>query len=73
MDRIIDAIEIELNREERGRLWADLQRLYATDLPVLPLHFRSDAYILPTWLTGVRPTGHKYTTTNWVEEWRVVE
>jgi peptide/nickel transport system substrate-binding protein len=73
MDRLIDAIEVELNREERGRLWAELQRLYATDLPVLPLYFRADAYVLPKWLTGVRPTGHKYTTMNWVEEWGVSE
>ena len=73
MDRLIDAIEIELDRQERGQLWADLQRLYATDLPVLPLYFRANAYILPAWLEGVRPTGHKYTTTNWIENWRVVE
>ncbi|NQW08703.1 MAG: peptide ABC transporter substrate-binding protein [Alphaproteobacteria bacterium] len=73
MDRLIDATEIELDREKRGRLWADIQRLYATELPVLPLYFRADSYILPTWLQGVRPTGHKYTTTNWIEDWRVVE
>lgn len=73
MDRIIDAIEIELDRDRRAGLWAELQRLYATDLPVLPLYFRADAYILPTWLEGVRPTGHKYTSTNWIEEWRVAE
>lgn len=73
MDRIIDAIEIELDRDKRGALWAELQRLYATDLPVLPLYFRADSYILPKWLTGVRPTGHKYTTTNWIETWGVSE
>lgn len=73
MDRLIDAIEIELDRNTRASLWAELQRLYATDLPVLPLYFRADAYILPTWLQGVRPTGHKYTTTNWIEEWRVAD
>ncbi|WPZ32419.1 peptide ABC transporter substrate-binding protein [Thalassobaculum sp. OXR-137] len=73
MDRLIDAIQIELDRDKRGALWAEFQRLYATDLPVLPLYFRADSYILPKWLEGVRPTGHKYTTTNWIEEWRVAE
>jgi peptide/nickel transport system substrate-binding protein len=73
MDRLIEAIEVELDRDKRGALWADLQRLYATDLPVLPLYFRADSYILPKWLEGVRPTGHKYTTTNWIEDWRVAE
>ncbi len=70
MDRLIDAIEIELDRTERGQLWGELQRLYASDLPVLPLYFRANAFILPTWLEGLRPTGHKYTTTNWIEDWR---
>jgi peptide/nickel transport system substrate-binding protein len=38
---------------------------------VLPLYFRSDTYVLPKWLKGVRPTGHSAPTTLWVEEWRV--
>src|ERR1700722_18119844 len=36
MDRIIDALEIELDKEKRKVLWAEAQRLYATDLPSLP-------------------------------------
>ena len=44
--------------------------LYARDLPVIPLYWRANAYVLPKWLEGVRPTGHQGTTTLWVEEWR---
>jgi peptide/nickel transport system substrate-binding protein len=69
MDRIIDALEVELDPDKRNVLWAEAQRLYATDLPSLPLFFRSDAYILPKWLTGVRPTGNQYPTTLWVTDW----
>ena len=69
MDRIIDALEVELDPDKRKVLWAEAQRLYATDLPSLPLYFRSDAYILPKWLTGVRPTGNQYPTTLWVTDW----
>jgi len=69
MDRIIDALEVELDRDKRKTLWGAAQRLYATDLPSLPLYFRSDAYILPKWLTGVRPTGNQYPTTLWVTDW----
>jgi peptide/nickel transport system substrate-binding protein len=69
MDRIIDALEIELDPDKRKILWAAAQRLYATDLPSLPLYFRSDAFILPKWLTGVRPTGNQYPTTLWVTDW----
>jgi peptide/nickel transport system substrate-binding protein len=69
MDKIIDALEIELDPEKRKALWAAAQRLYATDLPSLPLYFRSDAFILPKWLTGLRPTGNQYPSTLWVTDW----
>ena len=71
-DRLIDAIEIELDRNRRAQLWHRFQALYAEELPALPLYFRADAYILPKWLKGVRPTGHQYPTTLWIEEWRSV-
>lgn len=70
MDELIDSIELELDRDKRRALWTELQRLYATDLPALPLYFRADAYILPKWLKGVVPTGHQFPTTLWVETWR---
>ncbi|HWB49898.1 MAG TPA: peptide ABC transporter substrate-binding protein [Stellaceae bacterium] len=69
MDRVIDALEVELDPEKRKTLWAEAQRIYATDLPSLPLYFRSDAFILPKWLTGVRPTGNQYPTTLWSTDW----
>ncbi|HLN23781.1 MAG TPA: peptide ABC transporter substrate-binding protein [Patescibacteria group bacterium] len=70
MDKLIDAIEIELDRDKRRVLWSQLQALYAEDLPDLPLTFRSDPYVLPKWLKGVEPTGHQAPTTLWVENWR---
>jgi peptide/nickel transport system substrate-binding protein len=70
MDEIIDRIEIELDRGKRKELWSRLQRLYAEELPVIPLYWRATPYILPKWLTGIRPTGHQGTTTLWIEEWR---
>jgi peptide/nickel transport system substrate-binding protein len=71
-DRLIDAIEIELDRTRRAALWHRLQALYAEELPALPLFFRADAYVLPKWLKGVTPTGHQFPTTLWIENWRVV-
>ena len=70
MDRLIDAIEIELDRPKRKVLWQRLQALYTEDLPVIPLYWRANAYVLPKWLKGLRPTGHLGTTTLWIEEWR---
>ncbi len=70
MDRLIDAIERELDPEKRRSLWAELQRLYASDLPVLPLYFRANPHIWPKWLEGVVPTGHQAPTTMGIEHWR---
>jgi peptide/nickel transport system substrate-binding protein len=72
-DRLIDRIEVELNRSKRAALWERLQRLYAEELPALPLYFRADAYVLPKWLRGVVPTGHQYPTTLWIENWQVAK
>ncbi len=71
MDKLIDSIEGELDRDKRRALWAQLQNLYAEDLPELPLTFRADPYILPLWLKGIEPTGDEFPTTLWVENWRV--
>lgn len=73
MDRIIDSLETECEDADQRRLWSELQTLYATDLPVLPLYFRANPYILPKGLEGVRPTGHQFPSTLWVEEWRMAE
>lgn len=70
MDDLLDRIERELDFDRRKALWARLQQIYAEDLPVLPLYWRANTYVLPKWLEGVRPTGHQFTSTLWVEEWR---
>jgi len=69
-DALIDGIERELDREKRRALWHRLEALYAEELPVLPLFFRADGYVLPPWLDGIEPTGHQYPTTLWVEQWQ---
>jgi peptide/nickel transport system substrate-binding protein len=69
-DKLIDTIEVELDRDKRKLEWRRLQEIYAEELPVLPLYFRADAYIVPKWLTGIEPTGHQIPTTLWIERWR---
>lgn len=73
MDALIEATEIELDREVRRGLWRRMQKIYAEELPVLPLYFRANAFILPPWLVGVEPTGHQATTTLWIENWQAIE
>ena len=71
LDKILDVIELELDRDKRKALWSEIQRIYATDLPVIPLYFRANPYILPKWLAGVEPTGHLNPSSLWVENWHV--
>jgi len=70
MDALLDAVELELDRAKRKELWRRLQEIYVTELPVIPLYFRADPFIIPKWLEGLVPTGHQYPTTLWVEHWR---
>lgn len=69
-DRIIDDLEVTCGEDQARPLWTRLQQIYAEQLPALPLYFRSDSYIMPPWLDGVRPTGHQYPSTLWIEQWR---
>ncbi len=71
MDRLIDEVEITLNKEERKQIFDRIQNLYVEELPVLPLYFRSDSFIIPKWLKGIEPTGNISSTTLWVENWSV--
>lgn len=70
MDRLLDDAERELDFDRRRELMIGIQRLYAADLPVLPLFFRTDPYVMPRWLAGVEPTGHIEPSTMRIENWR---
>jgi peptide/nickel transport system substrate-binding protein len=70
MDAALDAAERELDKDKRRVLFADIQRIHADDLPVLPLFFRVDPFVIPKPLKGVVPTGTSNSSTLWVEQWR---
>jgi peptide/nickel transport system substrate-binding protein len=69
MDADIEAAQGELDPAKRKLIWADMQRIYAEQLPVLPLFFRSEAHVTPTWLRGYVPTGQGDSTSDWAENW----
>jgi peptide/nickel transport system substrate-binding protein len=68
-DKLMDAIEVELDPAKRFEMWRQLQTMYAEELPALPLYFRADAFVLPKWLDGVTPTGHDAPSTLWIDKW----
>ena len=73
MDKLVEDISVELDRTKRKALWHRLQEIYATELPVIPLYFRAEPYILPKWLVGLEPTGHQDPSSLWAENWRAAE
>lgn len=69
MDKALDDAETNCDPAENRAIWKDLQRVYAEELPALPLYFRANPFITPKWLKGIVPTGHQFPTTLWVEDW----
>jgi len=70
MDADIAAAETDLDPAKQKTVWADMQRIYAEQLPVLPLFFRAEAHVVPKWLQGYVPTGHADFSSLWAENWR---
>jgi len=70
MDIDIARAETELDPEKQKPLWAEMQRIYADQVPVMPLFFRAEQYVLPKWLKGFVPTGHGDYSPLWSENWR---
>jgi peptide/nickel transport system substrate-binding protein len=69
MDADIAALETELDPERQKRISAEVQRIYAEQLPALPLFFRAEAKVVPTWLHGYALTGHSGYSARWAEFW----
>jgi peptide/nickel transport system substrate-binding protein len=69
LDNLIDSVESELDPGKRLPLWEEIQQIYTSEIPVIPLFFRANTYVLPKWLHGLEPTGHLNASTLWVENW----
>ena len=70
MDALIDQAETELDPAKAKPLWAEMQAIYAEQLPALPLFFRTEPHVVPIWLQGYTPTGHSDYSVLWSENWR---
>src|SRR3546814_15916899 len=54
MDALIEAINLEIDRTKRKAMWDRLQEIYAEEVPVIGLYWRSNPPILPKRLQGLR-------------------
>jgi peptide/nickel transport system substrate-binding protein len=71
MDKLIDDVQRELDPAKRKPLWFEMQKIYTDEVPVLPLYFRTDVYVVPKWLTGVLKQGQLPSNYFGVETWGV--
>ena len=69
MDRGIATVEGELDPAKAKAEWSVMQRLYADQLPALPLFFRAEPHVTPKWLTGYQPLGNGYISAIFAENW----
>ena len=70
MDAAIARMDGELDPAKQKADWAIAQKIYAEQLPVVPLFFRSEPHIVPKWLKGYAPTGHGDFSCMWAENWQ---
>ncbi len=69
LDAAVDAAQYELDPEKQQALWETMQRVYTAKLLALPLYFREDPDIVPSWMDGFAATGKETNTTDWAETW----
>jgi peptide/nickel transport system substrate-binding protein len=70
-DELTDLAEKEFDPQKQKLIWAEMQKIYATQLPQVPIYFRADAHVVPKWLKGYTPSGIGDATSNWSYNWRV--
>ena len=69
MDAALAAADVELDPAKQKTDWFTMQRIYATSLPELPLYFREDPDIVPSWLHGYKANGREDYQTYTAEDW----
>ncbi len=70
LDQLIEQSETELDLAKQKLIWAEMQKIYADQVRVLPLFFRADPHVVPKWLAGYTPTGHSDLSVLFSENWR---
>ena len=69
MDADIGKVESELDPAKAKADWAEMQKIYVDQTPVIPLFFRAEPHIVPKWLKGYAPLGNGYAVGIFAENW----
>jgi len=71
VDRLVEDLEAEFDPERRLDLIYEILWFYTSEVPVIPLYYRSNNSVTPANLTGYKLTAHQVHATNHVERWRL--
>ncbi|MBI4863787.1 MAG: peptide ABC transporter substrate-binding protein [Candidatus Riflebacteria bacterium] len=69
--QLLERVQTTLEESERAGLLAEVQRLWAQDLPSIPLFFRANVSVVSPRLVGWKPTGTHVPETWNIHEWRL--
>jgi peptide/nickel transport system substrate-binding protein len=70
-DQLMDKMESSFDSQERKRAAQQFSELYTEELPALPLYYKTEIVIAPQNLKGLQPTGHLFTETLSIENWKM--
>jgi peptide/nickel transport system substrate-binding protein len=69
VDAALQQLKTEFDGGQRLKLIHSIIKEYTTELPVLPLYYRSDVAVAPKDLHGYQLTGHQFMETYFAENW----
>ncbi len=73
VDRLVDILDEEFDAQARLAYIHEILYHYTSEVPRIPLFYRSETSVTPANLVGYRVTGHQTTAPNHVEYWRLLE
>lgn len=71
VDRVIEELEKEFSPPKRIALIRQFLGLYTSEVPAIPLYYRSNISVTPTYLKGYELFGHLTPSSAYVEEWYI--
>lgn len=71
VDKLLDLLDVEFSAKKRADLAHQILKIYTDEAFVIPLYYRSDIAVIPLNLKGLELTGHQYSETQFVENWKV--
>ncbi len=71
VDKLVDALEVELNQSKRALIGKQITEIYAQEIPVIPIYFRPNNSVVPAGMKNYKLSGHLYYETLYAESWEL--